>query len=81
MFLIKNCSVTGIFDKSMEHVGTKEIVPYQLYVPPLEGSLIEVLLYVWISVAMYVYRVVLRPHASLTLFNRQGRLLNITFIF
>ena len=40
-----NCSVTGIFDKSMEHVGTKEIVPYQLYVPLLEGSLLEVLLY------------------------------------
>ena len=33
----------------MEHVGTKEIVPYQLYVPPLEGSLLEVLLY------MYMY--------------------------
>ena len=30
----------------MEHVGTKEIVPYQLYVPPLEGSLLEVLLYI-----------------------------------
>ena len=29
----------------MEHVGTKEIVPYPLYVPPLEGSLLEVLLY------------------------------------
>ena len=62
MFLIKNCSITGIFNKSMEHVGTKgsmtgifnksmehvgtkEIVPYPLYVPPLEGSLLEVLLY------------------------------------
>ena len=45
MFLIKNCSVTRIFNKSMEHVGTKKIVPYQLYVPPLEGSLLEVLLY------------------------------------
>ena len=45
LFLIKNCCVTGIFDKSMEHVGTKEIVPYQLYVPPLECSLLEVLLY------------------------------------
>ena len=44
LFLIKNCSVTGIFDKSMEHVGTKEIVPYPLYVPLLEGSLLEVLL-------------------------------------
>ena len=29
----------------MLHIGTKEIVPYQLYVPPLEGSLLEVLLY------------------------------------
>ena len=29
----------------MEHVGTKKIVPYQLYVPPLECSLLEVLLY------------------------------------
>ena len=45
MLLIKNCSVTGIFDKSMEHVGTKQIVPYQQYVPLLEGFLLEVLLY------------------------------------
>ena len=45
MFLIKKCSVTGIFDKSMEHVGTKEIVPYPLYVPQLKGSPLEVLLY------------------------------------
>ena len=29
----------------MEHVGTKEIVPYPQYVPPLEGYLLEVLLY------------------------------------
>ena len=35
LFLIKNCSVCRIVDKSMEHVGIKEIVPYQLYVPPL----------------------------------------------
>ena len=29
----------------MEHVGTEEIVPYHLYVPLLEGSLLKVLLY------------------------------------
>ena len=33
----------------MKYVGTKEIVPYQLYVPPLECSLLEVLLYLLIS--------------------------------
>ena len=27
----------------MEHAGTKEIVPYKLYVPPLEGAYLEVL--------------------------------------
>ena len=53
MFLIKNCSVTGIFDKSMEHVGTKEIVPYQQYVPLLKGSVLEVLLYEYISSDRY----------------------------
>ena len=57
MFLIKNCSVTGIFDKSTEHVGTKEIVPYQPHVPPLEGSLLEVLLYSTIlAISAYVWR-------------------------
>ena len=34
----------------MEHVGTKEIVPYQLHVPLLEGSLLEVLLYFTLSI-------------------------------
>ena len=39
-------------DKSKEHVGTQEIVPYQLYVPPLECSLLEVLLYACVA-ALY----------------------------
>ena len=28
--------------KSMKHAGTKEIVPYKLYVPPLEAAYLEV---------------------------------------
>ena len=31
--------------KSMKHAGTKEIVPYKLYVPPLEAAYLEVILY------------------------------------
>ena len=49
-FPVQRCSAIRIghfqpMYKSMEHAGTKEIVPYKLYVPPLQAAYLEVLLY------------------------------------